>query len=184
MKGRPVDAGVITNRRVVAACEGVALAEPAAGDPAVLAAGADGQFDVDPDDRPLPHDPPLTSLVVLVDGKLVGDVGWIPVANGPTYGCLAWEIGISLLPPARGRGIGSRAQRLLVEHLFATTDVDRVQATTDVDNIAEQRALERAGFRREGVLRGAQLRGGRRRDTVMYGLLRTDLAAEAAHWEL
>lgn len=162
-------------RRVVANGDGVALAEPAAGDSTTLATGQAGPFDVDPDDRPLPYDAPAGSLVVLADGRLVGDVGWIPVFNGPTYACLAWNIGIGLLPAARGRGIGSRAQRLLAEHLFATTDVDRVQASTDVDNIAEQRALERAGFRREGVLRGAQLRGGRRRDVVMYGVLRADL---------
>ncbi|HET8642289.1 MAG TPA: GNAT family protein [Pseudonocardiaceae bacterium] len=167
---------MIAQRRVVVADrDGVALAEPAPGDAAVLAAGGPAPFEVDPDGRPLPYQPPLGSLVVLADGRLVGDVGWIPVFNGPTYACMAWSIGIDLLPTVRGRGIGSRAQRLLVEHLFATTDVDRVQATTDVDNIAEQRALERAGFRREGVLRGAQLRGGVRRDILLYGVLRTDL---------
>jgi RimJ/RimL family protein N-acetyltransferase len=70
--------------------------------------------------------------------------------------------------------VGTIAQRLLAEHLFATTPLDRVEAGTDVDNIAEQKALERAGFRREGVLRGTQVRGGVRRDLVHYGLLRTD----------
>jgi RimJ/RimL family protein N-acetyltransferase len=162
-------------RRVVAERDGVALAEPAGGDDAVLAAGADGAFDVDADDRPLLYDPPSRHLVVLAGGELVGDVSWIPVANGPTYPCLAWNIGITLLPGARGRGIGWRAQRLLAEHLFATTDLDRVQASTDVENLAERRALERAGFVHEGVLRGAQVRGGRRRDIVLYGLLRSDL---------
>jgi len=166
---------VTGSRRVVAARDRVALAEPAAGDQAALAAGGPGPFDVDHDERPLPYLPPAGSLVVLDGGRLAGDVGWIPVLNGPTYACLAWNIGIDLLPAARGRGVGTLAQRLLAEHLFATTDVDRVQATTDVDNLAEQRALERAGFRREGVLRGAQLRGGRRRDIVMYGMLRGDL---------
>lgn len=162
-------------RRVVGTFGSTALAEPVAGDSTVLDAAGPGPFEVDPDARPLPFEMPNGRLVVLDHGELVGDVGWIPVCNGPTYACLAWNIGIDLVPSARGRGIGSRAQRLLVEHLFATTDLDRVQATTDVDNLAEQRALERAGFRREGVLRGAQLRAGRRRSIAMYGVLRSDL---------
>ncbi len=37
--------------------------------------------------------------------------------------------------------------------LFAMTDVYRFEASTDVDNTAEQRALEKVGFSREGVLR-------------------------------
>ena len=162
-------------RRVVGTSGSTALAEPAAGDSTALDAAGPGPFEVDPDARPLPYEVPKGRLVVLDHGELVGDVGWIPVCNGPTYACLAWNIGIDLVPSARGRGIGSRAQRLLVEHLFATTDLDRVQATTDVDNIAEQRALERAGFSREGVLRGAQLRAGRRRSIALYGVLRSDL---------
>ena len=93
--------------------------------------------------------------VVLAEGVPVGDVSRIPVFNGPRYLCTAWNIGITLLRTVRRAGIGRLAQRLLVEHLFASTDLDRVQASTDVDNIAEQRALEGAGLHREGVLRGA-----------------------------
>jgi RimJ/RimL family protein N-acetyltransferase len=43
-----------------------------------------------------------------------------------------------------------------------------------VDNLAEQRALERAGFAREGVLRSAQFRDGRFHDLVLYSRLRSD----------
>jgi RimJ/RimL family protein N-acetyltransferase len=108
-------------------------------------------------------------------GELLGGVSWHPVDYGGTVSCTAWNIGIALLPDARGRGIGTLAQRLLVEHLLATTELDRIEASTDVDNVAEQRALEKAGFRREGVLRGAQLRRGIRRDLAHYGLVRGDL---------
>ena len=111
----------------------------------------------------------------LATGALLGGVSWHAVDYGGTVSCSAWNIGIGLLPEARGRGIGTLAQRLLVEHLLATTELDRIEASTDVDNVAEQRALEKAGFRREGVLRGAQLRGGIRRDLVHYGLVRGDL---------
>jgi aminoglycoside 6'-N-acetyltransferase len=63
---------------------------------------------------------------------------------------------------------------LLVAYLFATYPIARVQATTDVTNVAEQRALERAGFSREGVLRQAQFRAGAWHDLVMYSKLRDE----------
>ena len=114
--------------------------------------------------------------LVVTDGDdiPVGDVSWRPVAYGPNAGSQAYDIGISIRPESRGRGHGSRAQRLLADYLFATTPVHRVQASTDVDNTAERRALERAGFTAEGVLRGAQWRTGEYHDLVSYARLRTD----------
>lgn len=56
---------------------------------------------------------------------------------------------------------------------FSTTTSNRVEADTDVENVAEQRALQRAGFR-DGVVRGAQYRSGRWRDLVLYSLLRSE----------
>jgi RimJ/RimL family protein N-acetyltransferase len=47
----------------------------------------------------------------------------------------------------------------------------------DYDNVAEQRALEKSGFRREGVLRQAGFRGGRWRDGILYALLRNEFNA-------
>jgi RimJ/RimL family protein N-acetyltransferase len=83
-------------------------------------------------------------------------------------------VGISLFPEHRGRGHGSRAQRLLGDYLFATRLIERVEAATDVENVAEQRALEKAGFSREGVLRHAQYRYGQWRDIVLFSRLRAD----------
>jgi RimJ/RimL family protein N-acetyltransferase len=107
--------------------------------------------------------------VGLADGSCAGEVDWRAVGETGNF-----EIGIWLFPEHRGRGIGTAAQRQLADYLFATTPAHRVQAGTEVDNIAEQRALERAGFRREGVARGVHFRDGRWRDGVLYGLLRDD----------
>ena len=104
----------------------------------------------------------------------LGTVSWRPVAYGPSAGSQALDIGISLRPPARGRGHGSRAQRSLADYLFATTGVHRVQASTDVENLPEQAALRRAGFVLEGVLRGAQWRAGRYHALQSWARLRTD----------
>jgi RimJ/RimL family protein N-acetyltransferase len=165
-------------RTIVAAADGVSLAEPVVGEREKFYVDAAGDFEVDQDDRPRVAPPARSAVLSVLDastGALLGGVSWHAVDYGGTLGCSAWNIGIGLLPSARGRGVGSIAQRLLVEHLFATTPLDRIEAGTDVENVAEQRALRKAGFRREGVLRGTQLRGGDRHDLVHFGILRSDL---------
>jgi RimJ/RimL family protein N-acetyltransferase len=110
--------------------------------------------------------------VVDDDGVLCGDVSWHRERTGPTEDSFCWNIGILLLPEQRGKGHGSAAQRLLAAYLFDHTTANRVEADTDVTNVAEQRALESAGFTREGVLRGRQWRQGAWRDVVVYSKLR------------
>lgn len=112
-------------------------------------------------------------LVVVDDGgQLVGDVSWIRVFNGPPPNGWCWNVGIWLRPERRGEGHGSRAQRLLAAYLFEHYYLERVEASTEADNVAEQRALEKAGFTREGVLRRACFRGGEWRDMVLFSKLR------------
>lgn len=108
----------------------------------------------------------------VANGTPIGTVSWRAVRYGPNPESVAWNIGISLIPEARGHGFGGEAQRILADHLFATTPVNRIEAATDVYNAAEQRALEKAGFRHEGVLRGAQYRAGGWHDLVVFARVR------------
>ncbi|TDV41350.1 GNAT family N-acetyltransferase [Actinophytocola oryzae] len=166
-------------REVVVSRDGISLAEPAPGDREKFYIAGAGDFAIDPDDRPRVTGPTRSFLLSVIDsetGELLGGVSWHAVDYGGTVSSSAWNIGIGLLPEARGRGVGTIAQRMLVDHLLASTDLDRIEASTDVDNVAERKALEKAGFLREGVLRGAQLRGGIRRDLVHYGLVRGDVS--------
>jgi RimJ/RimL family protein N-acetyltransferase len=87
----------------------------------------------------------------------VGSLSAHAVWYGPTPGSRALNIGIGLAEEHRGQGIGAIAQRLLAEELHAGGTV-RVEASTDVENIAEQRALAKAGYVLEGTLRLAQAR--------------------------
>jgi RimJ/RimL family protein N-acetyltransferase len=112
-------------------------------------------------------------LMVVTGEETCGFVNWRrqPCTPAAYY----WEIGIALLPQARGRGYGTEAQRLLARYLFAHTPANRVEARTEPGNVAEQRALEKAGFTREGMVRGCGWRDGAWRDGVIYGLIRADL---------
>lgn len=104
------------------------------------------------------------SVTVLLDKEFAGSAGWNEHGwfDGP-----CWTLGITLMPSARGLGCGSEVHRQLVDYLFDTTVFNRVEAYTEVENVAEQRALENAGFTREGVLRGSCWRLGCWRDGVL-----------------
>lgn len=107
-------------------------------------------------------------------GQVAGQVSWIWMQWGPNRGSRCPMIGIWMRPDFRGRGLGTAAQVALVELCFRHTATNRVEAHTDVENVAEQRALEAAGFRREGVTRGAQWRDGAYHDGILYAVLRSD----------
>ncbi len=102
----------------------------------------------------------------------VGDLSAHAVWYGPTPGSRALNIGISIVNEYRGKGIGAIAQHLLAEELHEQGIV-RVEAQTDVENIAEQKALTRAGFTYEGTLRKAQGRADGLHDIQVWSHVRS-----------
>ena len=150
-------------------------------DPALQGGFSDFGLPAEPTPREVLAKGPLRNernglLIVerVVDGLPIGSVGWHRVSYGPNPESAAWNFGIDIIPEARGQGFGSEAQRLLAAWLFEHTDAHRVEASTDIENLAEQRALEKAGYTREGIVRGAQFRAGRHRDLVTFARLRDD----------
>ena len=134
------------------------------------------------EDRPAPapevelRDPNNGMLWVerLDGGEPLGTVQYRRIAYGPNPESMGWDIGIELLTDARNQGYGAEAQRLVADWLFETTPANRVEAQTDIENVAEARSLEKAGFTRDGVLRGAQFRAGGYHDLIVYSRVRSD----------
>lgn len=119
-------------------------------------------------------------LVIELDGKHpIGEVTWRTEQWGPSPRSRCRAIGIALLPEHRGKGFGTIAQQLVVRYLFENTDTHRVQSDTASDNPAEQRALEKAGFVREGVVRQAEWRDGSYHDHILYSVPRSEWARDA-----
>jgi RimJ/RimL family protein N-acetyltransferase len=81
------------------------------------------------------------------------------------------EIGYWLAPEARGRGLATRALRLLSAWTLRETGIARLQLQTDVENLASQAVATRAGFTREAVLRAYMDNRGTRRDSVMFSMI-------------
>ena len=124
------------------------------------------------DTRPQ-HAPAGLGELVVTDGRdlLLGSVAGTRCRTGRTGLHRVQHRDLAAAGGA-GSGHGSRAQRMLADYLFTTFPVHRVEASTDVTNLREQRSLEKAGFSREGLLRGAQWRSGAYHDLVSYACLR------------
>ena len=81
-------------------------------------------------------------------------------------------MGCWLAPGYRGRGVMCEAVRRAAEYLFARRGVVRIFANVMMRNVASQRMLERAGFRRAGVMRRMFFKNGMFDDGVCYELVR------------
>jgi len=79
-----------------------------------------------------------------------------------------------IAPAARGRGVSARAIELLTRWGFDELGLARLELRIDVMNIASERVAERAGYRRDGVLRNVHFKEGLRSDTGVWSRLRTD----------
>jgi len=108
--------------------------------------------------------------IVLVEGY---PAGWLTLA------VVSWEhgvgeIGYALTTEMQGQGVMPVALTQLLADLFGRTRLERLEARCAVENEASQKVLERAGFAREGLLRGYFELGGRRVDNHLYAILRSD----------
>ena len=95
----------------------------------------------DGDQRPFGH----YRITRRADGKAIGGIGF---KGRPDEGCT--EIGYGLVPSARGHGYAAEALMALLT-VAADHGLSRIVADTTGDNVASQRTLERAGFRRTGI---------------------------------
>ncbi|HYC82318.1 MAG TPA: GNAT family protein [Solirubrobacterales bacterium] len=109
---------------------------------------------------------------IVRDGEIAGIAGYhrIDRLNRAT------TIGYWLASCHQGEGVMTAAVRALVDHAFGVWDLHRVAIEAAVANRRSRAIPERLGFREEGVLREAELVGGRFLDAVLYALL-------APEWE-
>jgi ribosomal-protein-serine acetyltransferase len=105
-----------------------------------------------------------------VGGRIAGVVG----VHGVSWLHGSTTIGYWLAEEFTGRGIMTAAVRAYTRHAFGMWGLHRMELRAAVDNTRSQAVAERAGFVREGVLRGAERVGDRHHDLVVYGALATE----------
>jgi RimJ/RimL family protein N-acetyltransferase len=108
-------------------------------------------------------------FVVERDGVVVGATRYMRMNE--THRRL--EIGTTFYAQSHQRsGVNTECKLLLLAHAFEEMDAVCVQLRTDRFNVRSQRAIERLGAQRDGVLRGhTVMPDGRVRDTVVYSIL-------------
>lgn len=114
---------------------------------------------------------------VIADGASDRALGLVNVQFGEDEEVAG--LAVSVFPEARGRGVASRALRLAAKWATLELGLQRVYAEAASDNIASIRAIEKAGFHREGLLRAHCKTHGRRHDCVMFSVVPSDFAPPA-----
>jgi RimJ/RimL family protein N-acetyltransferase len=120
----------------------------------------------------------------LADDRIVGSTRYHDIV--PAVDRL--EIGYTWYAKSRQRSaVNTECKLLLMSHAFETLGAKLVGWRTDNFNFASQRAIERLGAKKDGVLRHHALRrDGTIRDTVMYSVTAGEWPEIAAHlrWQL
>jgi RimJ/RimL family protein N-acetyltransferase len=121
------------------------------------------------------------AIVLAATGEPVGVTGYLEIR--PEH--RGMEIGRTWIGKAhQGSRVNPESKLLLFQHAFETLGAIRVQLKTDLRNVHSQRAIEKLGAVREGVLRKYQIRSnGETRDTVIYSVLAEEWPALKARLE-
>jgi RimJ/RimL family protein N-acetyltransferase len=110
------------------------------------------------------------AFVVDVDGAAVGSALLFAFDSFAHHA----EAGISLVPEARGRGVGTAAILQLVDFGFVRRNLRRIHLQAIASNTAALRVYEKAGFVVEGRLRDHAWVRGAYEDIVLMGILRSE----------
>ena len=109
-------------------------------------------------------------------GRFLGGVGLNFINRVHQFGNLGYWVRTS----AAGKGVASRASRLVAGFGFEELGLHRIEILAAVSNIASQRVAEKIGAAREGVLRKRLLIRGEPQDAVMFSLVPEDLQAQSS----
>ncbi|MFJ3979624.1 GNAT family N-acetyltransferase [Streptomyces sp. NPDC090021] len=110
---------------------------------------------------------------IRLDGTLVGGV-LFPNFDADGGNC---EIGCWLEPAAAGRGLVTKACRVLIDYAFGERGMHRVEWHAATGNKKSLAVAERLGMTREGVMRENYLHRGVRQDTEVWSILSHEWAA-------
>lgn len=90
----------------------------------------------------------------IIEKKDGTKIGWAcHYISAPNFGWM--EIGYAIIKSERNKGYGTEAVEMLVNYLFLTREIVRIQAIINIKDTASRRVLEKTGFKKEGTVRKA-----------------------------
>jgi len=110
------------------------------------------------------------AYAITKDGKVIGSIGAFRQSNIHRQTA---ELGYYLAEDCWGQGIMTEAIRQVCREIFENTDILRIYAEPFSYNTGSRRALEKAGFRYEGLMRRNAVKNGKVVDMALYSLTRS-----------
>ena len=113
-------------------------------------------------------------IFLKVEEKIIGTFGLLNVDRRKGNA----ELGYGISPDYWGQGYFHETLIMVLKYLFLQLGFHRVSAITQADNIASIKALEKVGFRKEGIMRDYSLsfKDGKRYDAEMLAILRDEFS--------
>jgi len=108
--------------------------------------------------------------IVLRDQTIAGACG----LNGIQPQNRLANLGYWVRTSACGRGIATKAARLLAQWAFANTELDRLEIVVAVGNVASLRVAAKIGAVWEGMLRGRLRMNENAHDAILFSIMRGD----------
>ncbi|HWW40161.1 GNAT family protein [Pedobacter sp.] len=111
------------------------------------------------------------SFAILYEQVVVGRIGLhhLNILNR------SGAIGYWLIKEAEGKGIVTKSCKSIINYGFNELGLNRIEIKAAVCNLRSQAVPEKLNFRREGLLRQAELVNNEFLDLVLYSLLRHEL---------
>ena len=102
--------------------------------------------------------------------EFLGGIG----LNQPSRAHKFYNLGYWIRVSKQNRGIVSEATRVLAHTAFTDLPINRLEILTAIEHMPSQKAAEKSGATREGILRKRLVIGGRTYDAVMFSFIRED----------
>lgn len=118
------------------------------------------------------------AIVEIASNRAVGSTSFSHMRKEHRSTMIGWTW---LAPVCQGTGINAESKYLLLEHAFETMRAIRVDLRIDERNVKSQRAVERLGAVKEGVLRQHMIEDGVVRNTVYYSFIDSEWPLAKAH---
>jgi RimJ/RimL family protein N-acetyltransferase len=119
----------------------------------------------------LPENNPPRFFAIIYNKQLVGNIGIITKTNIYRKNL---EIGFFISEDSWGKGIATRAIKAAASYAFRDFDIVRVYAETFSDNTGSRKALEKAGFKLEAILKKNIVKNEIIKDSCIYSVLKED----------
>lgn len=119
----------------------------------------------------MPENRPPRYFAVLLDGDITGSIGIVNKCDIYRLNC---EVGYFIDEKHWGKGIATRAIRAATGYAFDSFDIVRVYAEPFADNKGSRKALEKAGFTLEAMMKRNVVKNNIVKDSCIYSVLKEE----------